>query len=409
MKDCTFTVRVNGKKVVYDYDGFRHFLMDASNLAAVAPQFAGVPAAPKKKSTKPDKLMQAESPLSSNLTISQLYNTSAPVPRNPLLIDVPTTSKYKTAVEAREALKAIFPVYNKEALGLRQAMDKLRDDILFVGRNRTSAQQQALEAEFLATKEEFTRVVEKYRNIAIRMVAPGGVADMTWKPIRVQETVVQTGTSKTVVGNNVPGDLPPNVTEIIQTGLDYFRLIVGNHPELKGRTIPIRYFENQPAQRAFFNLDPSNVYIELAKPSLRMESITHELGHWLEFVSPETHRRVGEFLQRRAGRELPERLSVLTLNRAYKDHEVAVKDNFILPYIGKYYPPKGLGWKKGMLPAWRSMPASEVLSMGIQYMYENPARFAEQDPDMFDFIFDTLRISTSSTVDEDDILGLGHK
>jgi hypothetical protein len=35
--------------------------------------------------------------------------------------------------------------------------------------------------------------------------------------------------------------------------------------------------------------------------------------------------------------------------------------------------------------------ASEVESMGVQHMYENPLEFARADPDMFGFIYDILR------------------
>ena len=56
MKDCTFTVEVDGKRVTYDYDGIRAFLMDKKNLAAVAPKFAGVEDLPKAKASEPKKL-----------------------------------------------------------------------------------------------------------------------------------------------------------------------------------------------------------------------------------------------------------------------------------------------------------------------------------------------------------------
>jgi hypothetical protein len=42
MKDCIFTVKVDGKTLAYDYDGFRYFLMQQGNLAEIAPVFAGV-------------------------------------------------------------------------------------------------------------------------------------------------------------------------------------------------------------------------------------------------------------------------------------------------------------------------------------------------------------------------------
>ena len=41
LKDCTYTVTVDGKTRTFDYDGFRAFLLEPKNLTAVAPAFAG--------------------------------------------------------------------------------------------------------------------------------------------------------------------------------------------------------------------------------------------------------------------------------------------------------------------------------------------------------------------------------
>lgn len=53
MKDCLFTVKVNGETLVYDYDGFRHFLMQKGSLTKVAPVFAGASPLPKIKRQSP--------------------------------------------------------------------------------------------------------------------------------------------------------------------------------------------------------------------------------------------------------------------------------------------------------------------------------------------------------------------
>lgn len=397
MKDCTFTVEVNGKRVTYDYDGIRAFLMDSKNLAAVAPTFYGGQPASKSKPSAPKKLMQEEHVALTSLTDNELYGKiSTPFPRSPLQEGVPKASMYETAAEARAALSAITAEYMEEGANLRQAMNKARERLLTVRRRRTEREQEQLEDDFLAAKGEASRVVEKYRNKAIRMIAPGGLADITWNPMKVKEDYVRTGIYTATIGVDVPGSLPAHITEKVQIAFDYFRLIVGDHPDLKGLQIGMRYFENQPNQRAFFkegNNSPS--YVELSGVDVVPEVVTHELGHWLESVSLQSRIRVGKFLKRRAGKELPKRLSQLTGDPRFEDHEIAVKDKFITPYIGKYYSryshAAASSWKLGTLPDWEVMYASEVISMGVQYMYENPARFAQEDPDMFDFIFDTLR------------------
>ena len=55
-------------------------------------------------------------------------------------------------------------------------------------------------------------------------------------------------------------------------------------------------------------------------------------------------------------------------------------DKFIDPYMGKQY-------KK----ADGSYYATEVVSMGLEYMHSAPATLAMKDPEYFDFIFNLAR------------------
>jgi hypothetical protein len=395
MKDCLFTVKVNGETLVYDYDGFRHFLMQKGNLAKVAPKLAGADDLPQSKVPAPQRLAQAKSVPSTNLTMDELYVISAPASRSPLQEDVPTTSRYATGAEAREGLTVAARKHNQEVRDLGQALNVLREELLTVRRKRTKQQEQQLEADFLAAKQEYARVKVKHRDALLRMLTPGGVPNITWQPMKVDEMIIQTGAYTTIFDTDIEGDLAEDVTRQIQIGVDYFKLIVGNHPDLNGRQVGMRYFEHQPDQRAFF-MEGKNKpsYIELSKAKMETRTIVHELGHWLESVSPEMHKRAGEFLKRRAGKELPKRLSVLTGNARYRDDELAVKDDFKDPYVGKYY---GLnlrdlaGGKQGKVN-WNTMYASEVISMGVEYLYSDPVKFAKDDPDYFDFMFDVLRV-----------------
>jgi len=66
---------------------------------------------------------------------------------------------------------------------------------------------------------------------------------------------------------------------------------------------------------------------------------------------------------------------------------VTVKDKFADDYIGKQYSYTTMGGK-------RVTYATEVLSMGIQDFFQNPARLAAKDPDMFDYIFAVLRLGS---------------
>lgn len=100
----------------------------------------------------------------------------------------------------------------------------------------------------------------------------------------------------------------------------------------------------------------------------------HELGHLIEDASPTLHRAALSFLQRRTEGERLQSLRALTGLR-YRPNEVARPDKFFNPYVGKDYGGK----------------YSEVISMGVQYMWLDPVKFAAQDPDYFEFIFRVLR------------------
>lgn len=103
-------------------------------------------------------------------------------------------------------------------------------------------------------------------------------------------------------------------------------------------------------------------------------TVVHELGHWLEHTNPEMHDKILEFYDRRtAGEELK------WLGKGYSRDEKTRRDKFISPYMGKEYMRKGV------------RDATEILSMGLEYMHADPVTLALKDPDYFDFIFNLVR------------------
>ena len=386
MKDCTFTVEVNGKRVTYDYDGIRAFLMDKKNLAAVAPVFHSGQSSGKKEATKP--VPRAESVPISSLPVDELYGKVTDRNANPAEGPVPSKSKYETGQEVRKALEAADMDFAKERKRLYAEMSAAREPLLTVSRKRTKDQEKELEGKFLAAKDAYDDAMTQHRLNLLYLTAPGGLADITWNPVKVEEELIKTGKYESTIETETEGDFEPNIAKAVQFGVDYFRVIVGDHPALKGQNIVFRYFGKQPEQRAFFSgkHDEKPSYVELSKSDIKTSVIVHELGHWLEYSSPKIQKRVAKFLKRRAGREVPRRLAELTGNKRFREGEIAVEDKFRTPYIGKYYtanPRKQVNWD--------DVYASEVVSMGVQYMYENPVDFAREDPDMFDLIHDILR------------------
>ena len=103
-------------------------------------------------------------------------------------------------------------------------------------------------------------------------------------------------------------------------------------------------------------------------------TVVHELGHWLEHTNPEMHDKILEFYDRRTEGE-----KLQWLGKGYRRDEKTRRDRFIDPYMGKEYMRQGV------------RDATEILSMGIEYMYADPVTLAVKDPDYFDFIFNLVR------------------
>jgi len=101
----------------------------------------------------------------------------------------------------------------------------------------------------------------------------------------------------------------------------------------------------------------------------------HELGHILEHRTPGLRQAAQAFLARRTVGEAPRKLRTVTGIRAYRSDEVAKVDKFMDPYMGKQY----------------EHGSTEIVSMGVQYLWERPAEFASKDPDYFKFIYEAAR------------------
>ena len=103
-------------------------------------------------------------------------------------------------------------------------------------------------------------------------------------------------------------------------------------------------------------------------------TFVHELGHHLEDHNPRIKKRVKEFLEARTRGETARRLRDLTGNLGYKLEEIAKKDRFINPYMGRIY----------------DFDATEITSMGFEFITYNPVEFARKDPEYFELMVDIL-------------------
>jgi hypothetical protein len=105
--------------------------------------------------------------------------------------------------------------------------------------------------------------------------------------------------------------------------------------------------------------------------------VAHEVAHVLEMNNPSVYQAAVAFRERRTQGEKTQSLRSATGVANYGAGERTRADKFLHPYMGKEYP--------------SYMGATEIISMGLEYMYAEPVRFARDDPDYFDFIYTLMR------------------
>lgn len=126
--------------------------------------------------------------------------------------------------------------------------------------------------------------------------------------------------------------------------------------------------------------DPDTATVKMRAGDVR--GTIHEIAHHIECCDREIFAECREFLKSRTKPgEIPQRLSRLTGSSHHAPHEIAIEDEFAArggsAYAGRIYP--------------ESFGATEILTMGLERMYLEPAKFAREDPEYFKFILRALR------------------
>lgn len=117
----------------------------------------------------------------------------------------------------------------------------------------------------------------------------------------------------------------------------------------------------------------NGIYLESGETP---EVVIHELAHALEEANATLRDRVHTWLDDRTKGDRLERLRDLT-GLAYAPHELTRKDRFRNPYVGKEY-----------RDSQGQRFATEVTSMGVQWLYQEPLEFVRDDPEMFDLLME---------------------
>ena len=155
--------------------------------------------------------------------------------------------------------------------------------------------------------------------------------------------------------------------EAIQEGVEEFRKMVGTGT-LDGETVNLK-----AGGRSRSKYHKETCYLTVWA---RQATTIHEMGHWLEDLDGDAHVKAVRFLNDRTKGEELQPLRELKPGYEYRDDEWAHPDKFTDPYMGKYYDYN---------------EATEIISMGMEEMWSDPAGFAVADPEYFDFMYNLLR------------------
>lgn len=164
-------------------------------------------------------------------------------------------------------------------------------------------------------------------------------------------------------------DISPKGERKFMDAVDEFEKLV-NKKVIHVRDVLI---EKMPVRtRAYYSR--SGIYLSRHAPyhstSVVNRTVIHEMGHYLEDSSSEVFEGVQEFYRKRT-----KGCPLVWMGPGYGRDELTRKDNFIDAYMGKDYGGR----------------ASEILSMGLEYFYNDPYKLATKDPGYFNFIFNVVR------------------
>jgi hypothetical protein len=139
---------------------------------------------------------------------------------------------------------------------------------------------------------------------------------------------------------------------------------------------------SRASMAAFKQGDDAGVNLMRLAPTSGAAVAVHELGHELEARLPGASKAAKAFLALRTEGQRPSELAKLFPNSSYDANEIARDDDFRKAF-GEHS-----GWYVGK--DYGNHPFTEILSMGLQKLYENPIAFALLDPQFFRFVLGVI-------------------
>ncbi len=158
--------------------------------------------------------------------------------------------------------------------------------------------------------------------------------------------------------------LDPKSLEEVNTATAFLKKVVS----AKWGKMPV---EMEPLGSTGDRANQSNGKIR-SGPSIDASTIIHEYGHLIEEQHGNTLGTLSKAFAMQAVKDSAE--TPQHMGAGYEAQEIGARDGFLSPYTGKYY----------------AFPASEVLSMGVQQLYDDPVKLFQESPDHFRYTLAAL-------------------
>lgn len=204
--------------------------------------------------------------------------------------------------------------------------------------------------------------------------------DLIGKKVRIDEHVRNLAMEALSIPDgsapSVEGDVPEKLAEKFDTASGFFSRVLKGGDSLPKFSCKELTGEDQ---RAYYYVRSGTVHLSAYAND---KTAIHEIGHHLETTMPGVRAAVQAFQDHRCGESEYVKMSDLVPSAGYSPYEITREDKFgpALGEVGGYY--AGKRYPDG---------DTEILSMGVEKLYEDPVGFAQADPEYFAFVLGILR------------------
>lgn len=300
-----------------------------------------------------------------------------------------TTSK-KPSIKARKVREKILTVEGKTKARYAKRVTKLKAERDVLEERLRNAMEEQAQVDAIASLGTISReeAEKRYLTIEVDMekdfarfgALEEKIVDLTSRSrvIQKQRELLYAKGDPATINPIYSSKFDKDRKKEYQRGVDEFAKMLGKSTVIDETAIAIF---DEPDGRSSHSPTPTGSIVNMAK-SAGAKIVIHELGHSLESASEKrhtsninnVHKQATDFLNKRTKGEQTQSLRSLTGDPGYDVDEITKPDKFTDPYSGRIYP----------------HGSTEIISMGLEQMWENPARFAKNDPEYFDFIYTTL-------------------